>query len=57
MCVGIMVCGFFTGWAYGRLHPVVDLPEEYRLIKPTDTLKGYWQDNVLHIEFNNSNNK
>lgn len=35
----------------------VDLLKEYRLIKPTDTLKGYWQDGVLHIRFNNSSNR
>lgn len=34
--------------------PAVDLPEECRLIKSTDNLKGYWQDGVLHIEFKNN---
>ena len=33
-------------------NTLVDLPEEYRLIKPTDNLKGEWQGKVLCIEFN-----
>lgn len=37
--------------------PPIDLPEEYRLIKTTDTLKGYWENGVLHIEFSNKNNQ
>lgn len=35
----------------------IDLPEEYTLITPNDTLKGYFDSNkVLHIEFNNKRN-
>lgn len=37
--------------------PPIDLPEEYRLIKSTDTLKGYWENGAFHIEFNNKNNE
>lgn len=38
-------------------QPKVDLPEEYKLIKPSDNLKGYMdKDSVLHIQFNNPNN-
>ena len=36
---------------------LVDLPEEYRLIKPTDTLTGEWQGKVLCIKFNNPKNQ
>jgi len=36
----------------------IDLPEEYKLITPNDTLKGYFDSSrVLHIEFNNQRNK
>ena len=36
----------------------IDLPEECRLITSSDTLKGYYdKDSVLHIEFNNKQNK
>lgn len=41
-----------------KYQPLVELPEEYKLIKPTDNLKGYIDGNgVLHIEFNNPNNR
>ena len=32
----------------------IDLPEEYKEITIKDTLQGYYQDDVLHIEFNNT---
>ena len=34
----------------------IDLPEEYESITRNDTLKGYYEDGVLHIEFNNKRN-
>jgi V8-like Glu-specific endopeptidase len=51
LCVGMGI----TAVVYQ--YPRVDLPDEYKLIKPTDNLKGYWEGGVLHIEFNNKNNK
>jgi len=36
----------------------IDLPEEISQVKPTDTLKGYYDSKgVLHIEFNNKRNQ
>ena len=35
----------------------VDLPEEYKLIRPTDNLKAYFdKDSVLHISFDKAIN-
>ena len=34
----------------------IDLPEEYESITRNDTLNGYYEDGVLHIEFNNKRN-
>lgn len=37
--------------------PNIILPEEYKLIRETDTLKGYYDsEGTLHIEFNNKRN-
>lgn len=37
--------------------PNIILPEEYKLIRETDTLKGYYDSKgTLHIEFNNKRN-
>lgn len=37
--------------------PKVSLPEEYRAITKEDTLRGYYRNDSLIIEFNNSKNK
>lgn len=34
----------------------IDLPEEYESITKNDTLKGYYENDILHIEFNNKRN-
>jgi hypothetical protein len=34
----------------------IDLPEEYQSITKNDTLKGYYENGILHIEFNNKKN-
>ena len=42
---------------YDKIHqPQLNLPKEINLITKQDTLKGYWKNNVLHIEFNNKRN-
>lgn len=40
-----------------KYQPLVDLPEEYKLIKSTDKLRGVFDGNgVLHITFDNPQN-
>ena len=41
-----------------KAEPKINLPEEIDQLKPTDTLKGYYDSKgVLHIEFNNKRNQ
>ena len=54
MLIGSFIVGAGVVTAF---RTQVDLPEEYRLIAPTDNLKGHWEEGVLVIEFNNQNNK
>jgi hypothetical protein len=50
--IGASIASGFAGFAGAKLTGTrIDLPEEYRLIKPTDNLRGEWKDGVLYLEF------
>ena len=38
------------------IYPPVELPEEYKAITKDDTLRGYFRNDSLIIEFNNKHN-
>lgn len=57
--VVILAClgaGFAIGGQWELSHhtsqPVVDLPEEYKAINKDTYIQGYYENDTLHIEFN-----
>lgn len=62
--VGVGFCGGLMGYSFAKMDvaasnkPRIDLPEEYRLIRNTDHLRGAYDSvsNTVTIEFDNSQN-
>ncbi len=58
VAVALFLTGVF-GWALGKMNPDIKLymPPNYKSINKTDSLRGYWKENELHIEFINQKNE
>lgn len=60
-----LITGFLLGFLtaiilkslFEKNYPPIELPEKYYLITKEDTLRGYFQQGTLVIEFNNTQNK
>jgi biopolymer transport protein ExbD len=46
-----LIIGFILGYLFFAPSYNIDLPEEYPIAKPTDTLIGVKKDNTLYLHF------